>query len=105
MRTSERFCCNACKCASWRFIGGIREFERQYGEGAVLRRAQRRAIALIGRPLGDMTVGGSGAGDAGACPTNGRNLICDPLPRLMSNAAPLVLGERSGLARRRGWGG
>jgi hypothetical protein len=42
---------------SWRFIGGIREFESQYGEGAVLRRAQGRAIALIGRRLGDMTDG------------------------------------------------
>jgi hypothetical protein len=47
--------CNACKCASWRFIGGIREFERRYGEGAVLCRAQRRASALIGGRLGDMT--------------------------------------------------
>jgi hypothetical protein len=39
------------------FIGGIREFEHRYGEGAVLRRAQRWAIALIGGQLGDMTDG------------------------------------------------
>ena len=40
-RKDQRFCCNACKCASWRFIGGIGEFEHRYGEGAELRRAQR----------------------------------------------------------------
>jgi len=56
-RKDQRFCCNACKCASWRFIGGIREFEHRYGEGAVLHRAQRWAIALIGGRLGDMTDG------------------------------------------------
>src|SRR6516225_5536595 len=55
--------------------------------------------------LAESPLRAAGAGDAGACPTNGRNLICGPRPRLMSNAAPLVLGERSGLARRRGWGG
>jgi hypothetical protein len=57
VRKDQRFCCNACKCASWRFIGGIREFEHRYGEGAVLHRAQRWAIALIGGRLGDMTDG------------------------------------------------